>query len=231
MRYLIIGLGIYGSNLARDLTDIGNEVIGADVKPNLVQSIKDYISTAYILDATDEASLQMLPLSNVDVVVVAIGENFGASIRTVALLKKAGVKTIYARAADAIHEAILEGFHVSRIVRPEQRAAHDLVLEMTLGTPLAVSLPVAPDSFVTKFPVPDFFVGLKYQDMNLQQRYGIQLIDVCRPKDATNIVGMKSLQYRHLPLTPDAIAATGDVMVLYGTKKALDALCRYVQQG
>lgn len=52
MRYLIIGLGIYGTNLARDLTDLGNEVIGADVRSTNVEAIKDYISTAYTIDST-----------------------------------------------------------------------------------------------------------------------------------------------------------------------------------
>lgn len=84
MRYLIIGLGIYGSNLAMDLTAAGHEVIGADVKPSLVENIKEYITTAYIIDSTDEAALNVLPLKNVDLVIVAIGENFGASVKTVA---------------------------------------------------------------------------------------------------------------------------------------------------
>ena len=88
MRYLIIGLGIYGSNLAVDLTRMGHEVIGADKNPSLVEGIKDYISTAYIIDSTDESALSVLPLKNVDIVIVAIGESFGASIRTVAILKK-----------------------------------------------------------------------------------------------------------------------------------------------
>ena len=94
MRYLIIGLGIYGTNLAKDLTDMGHEVIGADRDPSLVDAVKDYISTAYIIDTTDEAALAALPLKNVDHVIVAIGENFGASIKTVALLRKAGVLKI-----------------------------------------------------------------------------------------------------------------------------------------
>lgn len=91
MRYLVIGLGIYGSNLARDLTEMGHEVIGVDVKQNNIDEIKDYISTVYMIDSTEEAALSVLPLRNVDVVIVAIGENFGASVRTVALLKKMGV--------------------------------------------------------------------------------------------------------------------------------------------
>lgn len=133
MRYLIIGLGIYGSNLALDLTKMGHEVIGADNRESIVESIKDNISTAYIIDSTDAASLQMLPLKNVDIVIVAIGENFGASVRTVALLKSLGVEHIYARAIDKLHESILEGFRVDRIITPEQRAASDLVEEIELG--------------------------------------------------------------------------------------------------
>ena len=130
MRYLIIGLGIYGSNLARDLTDMGHEVIGADIRAANVEAIKDYISTAYILDSTDEPSLAALPLKNIDLVIVAIGENFGASVKTVALLRKIGVRKIYARAIDELHQSILEGLQVERILTPEQRAAHDLVNEM-----------------------------------------------------------------------------------------------------
>lgn len=134
MRYLIIGLGIYGTNLAIDLTDMGHEVIGADISQGKVDAIKDYISTAYILDSTDEASINALPLKNVDLVIVAIGENFGASVKTVALLKKIGTKTLYARAIDELHESILSGLNVDRILTPEQRAAKDLVNEMELGT-------------------------------------------------------------------------------------------------
>ena len=132
MRYLIIGLGIYGSNLAIDLTNMGHEVIGADKNPSLVESIKDFISTAYIIDSTDEVSLSVLPLNNVDLVIVAIGENFGASIRTVAILKKIGVKHIYARAIDKLHESILEGFNIDRIITPEQRAALRLLVAQLL---------------------------------------------------------------------------------------------------
>ena len=96
MRILIIGLGIYGSNLAVDLTAMGHEVIGADNKPALVEAIKDKISTAYILDSTDEMALGSLPVASSELVIVAIGENFGASVKTVALLRKMGVRHLYA---------------------------------------------------------------------------------------------------------------------------------------
>ena len=130
MRYLVFGLGIYGSNLARNLTEMGHEVIGVDINQTNIDEIKDYISTVYLVDTTEESALAVLPLRNVDVVIVAIGENFGASVRTVALLKKMGVKCLYARAIDKLHETILEGFGIQRIITPEQRAALDLAHEI-----------------------------------------------------------------------------------------------------
>ena len=176
MRYLIIGLGIYGTNLAKDLTDMGHEVIGADSSATKVNAIKDYISTAYILDSTDEASLGVLPLKNVDLVIVAIGENFGASIKTVALLRKLGVRRLYARAIDELHRDILEGMRVERIITPEQRAAHDLVNELALGTKVE-SLRVDRDNFIIRFSTPDYFLSMTYSDLaDPDKMFGLKLV-------------------------------------------------------
>src|SRR5574344_890078 len=122
MKFIVIGLGNYGRVLAEELTVLNQEVIGADIHGNKVEAIKDKITTAFLLDATDEQSLSVLPLKSVDLVIVAIGENFGASVRVVAMLKKMGVKHIYARAIDQVHKAILEAFGIDRILSPEEDA-------------------------------------------------------------------------------------------------------------
>ena len=72
MKYIIIGLGNYGHMLAEELSVLGHEVIGADVSASRVDSIKEKIATAFVLDATDEQALAALPLSGVDVVIVAL---------------------------------------------------------------------------------------------------------------------------------------------------------------
>ncbi|MCM1482878.1 MAG: TrkA family potassium uptake protein [Muribaculaceae bacterium] len=229
MRYLVIGLGIYGANLAVDLTRMGHEVIGADVNPSLVESIKDYISTAYIIDATDEVSLGVLPLKNVDLVIVAIGENFGASIRTVALLRKMEVKHIYARAIDKLHESILESFNLDRIITPEQRAASDLVNEMSLGVNTD-SLKVADDAYVLKFAVPEAFTGMKYSDMDFEKKYGLKLMAVTRQDSSRNIVGIKRIARKVITISPDSTAEPGDEIVCMGTDKAFRNMYRSITQ-
>ena len=115
MKYIIIGLGNYGRVLAEELSALGHEIIGADISESRVDSIKDKVATAFVIDATDEQALSVLPLNSVDIVIVAIGENFGASVRVVALLKQKKVAHIYARAIDMVHKAVLEAFSLEKI--------------------------------------------------------------------------------------------------------------------
>lgn len=228
MRYLIIGLGIYGSNLAVDLTNLGHEVIGADKDPLLVEAIKDFISTAYIIDSTDETSLSVLPLKNVDLVIVAIGENFGASIRTVAILKKLGVAHIYARAIDKLHESILEGFHIDRILTPEQRAATDLVEEMSLGNDTE-TLRIDDEHYIVKFKVPEYYVGTRYSSLPLEKDFNLSLITALRKLPQRNILGV---EHNKFTVIADLSADTervesGDLITCYGTIDSFRTLFKH----
>ena len=67
MKYIIIGLGNYGHVLAEELSALGHEIIGADISESRVDSIKDKVATAFVIDATDEQALSVLPLNSVDV--------------------------------------------------------------------------------------------------------------------------------------------------------------------
>ncbi len=218
MRYLIIGLGIYGANLAVDLTKMGHEVIGADISAPLVESIKDYVSTAYILDATDKSALSALPLNNVDLVIVAIGENFGASIRTVALLKEMGVKHIFARAIDKLHESILEAFKIDRIITPEQRAAADLTREISLGADIT-TMRIDASHCVYRFVIPEVLVGLKYGSIPAFNSGSMRLIAVSRGKESTNILGINRRKYTVIPQSEiaDTKAESFDIIAVIGT--------------
>lgn len=222
MKYLIIGLGIYGSNLARDLSDAGHEVIGADYRQSNIESLKNYISAVYHIDSTEESQLAVLPLLNVDLVIVAIGENFGASIKTVALLKQNGVKHIYARAIDKLHEAILDSFEIDRIITPEQRAAEDLTHELELGSKVT-SLRVDGDHFVLNFAIQDYQQGLGYGELSekLGRDYGITLVAVSRPVETTNILGIRRKSLKCLDDMQSATTTLGDVLTIFGRRNKI----------
>ena len=227
MRILIIGLGIYGENLARDLTDMGHQVIGADNSQSSVDALKDYISTVYLLDSTEPAQLEVLPLRGVDLVIVAIGENFGASIKTVALLKQAGVRHIYARAIDTLHEAILQSLDIDRIITPEQRAAADLTHELELGSTVQ-TLAVDADSFVLNADAPDEFLGLSYIDVakRLADDFSLTLIAASRAKERTNVLGISRPTLTLIDTSSDT-AAPGDRLTIFGSRRNIRNLCKH----
>lgn len=226
MKYLIIGLGIYGENLARDLTDAGHEVIGADINESTVENLKDYISTVYVIDSTDESQLAVLPLLNVDLIIVAIGENFGASVKTVALLKKVGAKHIYARAIDTLHEAILRSFDIDRIITPEQRAAADLTLEMQLGANVH-TLQIDAQYIVAQFYATEYFSGMTISELTqkISDDFSLNLVAVCHPEEATNILGIKRTEMRRIA-EPSYIIGRGDTITLWGMRERLTALLK-----
>lgn len=227
MKYLIIGLGIYGENLARDLTDMGNEVIGADICQSRVESLKNSISAVYQIDSTEESQLAVLPLMSVDLVIVAIGENFGASIKTVALLKQIGVKHIYARAIDTLHDAILQSFEIDRIITPEQRAAADLANELALGSKMT-TIKVDSDNVVAEFAIQDYFYGLKISDLKekLHEDYGLTLVAVGRVTESVNVLGIKRNTIKLFAYTDSDTIISGDVITVFGARKKIVEFCK-----
>ncbi len=217
MKYIIIGLGNYGSVLAEELTVLGHEVIGVDSDEGRVDAIKDKIATAFILDATDNQALQILPIAHVDVVIVAIGENFGASIKVVALLKMFKAQHIYARAVDDVHKSVLEAFSLDSILSPEKEAARSLVKLLDLNIHVE-SLQVDKEYYVMKFKIPASFVGVRVGATALEEEFNLKIIALLKGKKAHNLIDAEVLErtvdehyeatYR---LEPD------DQLVCYGT--------------
>lgn len=216
MKYIIIGLGNYGHVLAEELSVLGHEVIGADISESRVDSIKDKVATAFVIDATDELSLAVLPLNSVDIVIVAIGENFGASIRVVALLKQKKVQHIYARAIDAVHRSVLEAFNLEKILTPEEDAARSLVQLLDFGTNME-AFRVDSEYYVVKFSVPEKFIGYFVNELNLDEGFHLKLIGLKRANRIENCLGISLTEHSIVNELPenDKIQE-GDELVCYG---------------
>lgn len=134
MKYLVIGLGNFGSTLACRLTDMGHDVIGVDSSEQRIEDIQEKIAVSYILDATEKASLRSLPLDDIDCAVVAIGQSMDSSLRVVAALKELKVKHIYARALDMTHMSILKAMTIQKIFIPESFAARSFAEKLLSDT-------------------------------------------------------------------------------------------------
>lgn len=216
MKYIIIGLGNYGGVLAEQLTSLGHEVIGVDSHELQAERYKEKVATTYVLDATDEMALSVLPLNNVDIVVVAIGENFGASVRVVSLLKKRKVKHIYARAADEVHKAVLDAFSIDRILTPEKDAAIALVQLLELDAevePFAVD----EDNYIFKFSIPSRLIGYKMNELVLDKEFDIRIISLISGRRTSNALGISRVEKTVYDAYPeDYELKPEDSLVCYG---------------
>jgi len=183
-QFAVIGLGRFGSEVARTLSNSGFDVIAVDTDENRVRDIADLVTMAVQLDATDEKSLREAGIQNVDVAVVSIGENIESSILVVMTLKDLGIKDIVAKAVTELHGRILTQIGIKKVVHPErdmaQKVAHSLIKSKILDL-----IEISPDYSIIEIPAPESIHGRSIQDVKLRAKYGITIIAIKHQGDAT----------------------------------------------
>ena len=124
----VIGLGRFGGALATELVRSGTEVLGIDTDEDVVQSLNGVLTHVVRADSTKEVALEQLGVTQFDRVVVGIGSDIQASILTTSLLKRMGVRSIWAKAISEQHGLILEQLGIEHVIFPEadmgRRVAH-----------------------------------------------------------------------------------------------------------
>lgn len=213
----VIGLGRFGSSVAKTLHEQGLEVLGIDVDPDLVEIHTGELTHALVCDCTDEESLATLGLRNFDAVVIAIGHDVQASILTTVLLKEIGVPKVIVKAATELHGRTLAKVGADKVIYPERdmgaRIAHSLVTGSIIDY-----IELSPEYTIMELQAPSSLVGLSLREMNLRARYGI------------NVLALKSgEEINAAPLASDTVAP-GDVLVLLGTNEGIRRLERKLQE-
>jgi len=222
-KFVVIGLGVFGRQVALTLAQEGAEVIAVDTDMVKVEEIHDYIAYAVRLDATDPASLRSLGLQDMDAAVVAIGENFEANLLTAAYLKQLGVKKVITRAANPIHRRILEQIGADEIISPEdeigRKTAHRL-----LKPHLIDYLEVTEDYKMIRIETPDAFIGKTLSEIGLRRNYRVNVISinqrVVREEDETEVT--EELTKVAIP-HGGTILEEGTILVLVGKEDAINA--------
>jgi trk system potassium uptake protein TrkA len=217
--FAVIGLGRFGSAMAKTLAELGQDVIGIDSSEERVRQMADVIGQAMELEATDEKALRAAGIQDVDVAVVSIGENIEASLLVVMQVMDLGVKQVIAKAVTPLHGRILQRLGVSRIVYPERemaiRVAHSLVVPNVLDY-----IELSRDFSIVEIPAPKDWVGQTLKELAIRPRFGLTLIAIKRRSgtgdgEITNIA----------PAADDVIEA-GDVVSLLGDNDRLAHLDR-----
>ncbi|MDX9980772.1 MAG: TrkA family potassium uptake protein [Lentisphaeria bacterium] len=215
----VIGLGMFGREVAVSLANMGFSVMAIDSDAELVEAIKDDVAQALILDTTSEQALLDAKIDGIEVVVNAIGtQHIENSILTTALLHQLGVVHIVARATTPLHARILRQVGAHEVINPEEDMARKLAHQLARPG-LHEILPLAEGVSVAELPAPASFVGKTIAQIEVRKQYHVNIIGVQR-LDADG-------EKRHmvLSLSPtDDTFREGDLLVLVGRDKDLDRL-------
>lgn len=224
MKYIILGLGNFGSSLAEKLTAMGNEVIGVDTNMGKVESLKDKITHVINLDSTDINAVSNLPLNDTDVVIVAIGEDKGANILATALMKQLQVKRLISRAVSPLQKMILEAMGVSEIIHPEEETAERWSKKLNLQG-VVDSFEVNRDYSIVETSVPEEYDGRTLEEVGLKRKYEIIVLTTMKVVQDTNLLGgKKEITNVQGVASAKTILHKDDIMVLYGHNKNIKKL-------
>lgn len=216
MRYIVIGLGYFGSNLATRLTSMGHEVIGIDHRPERMDELKDSVTTVMKMDSTSINAIRSLPLNDADAVIVAIGEDIGASILSASIMINLKVKRVIARAVNQVHQNILKQIGVEEVVMPLEDSAMHVASMLQLKNTLRLT-ELNDDYSVAEIIVPAKYAGHSLDTLSLTDRFSLRLIAVkVAPKE-----GLMTTIFRRdfkvdMSFDPHAPLGDKDVLVLAG---------------
>lgn len=219
-KFAVIGLGDFGWSVAITLAQRGAEVIAIDQNMDIINDIKEKVTYAARLDATDEKALRSLGIDKVDAVIVSIGTNFEGTILTSVLLLQMGVKKVVARVASQIQETILKKLGIHQVINPEleiaSKVASNLVNEEVLDY-----IPLGDSYNIVQVKVPHNFIGKSLQEIDLRLKYNLNLITI---KRKYQIKGENQDEYIYkdriygVP-TASTILEENDILILMGIDK------------
>ncbi|KRQ87343.1 Ktr system potassium uptake protein A [Caloramator mitchellensis] len=181
-QFVVIGLGRFGSSVAKTLYQLGNEVMAIDNDEETVQSISDYVTHAVQADATDEATIRSLGIRNFDVAVVTIGSDIQSSVMVTLLLKELGIKYVIAKAHNELHAKVLYKIGADRVVFPERdmgvRVAHNLCSSNILDY-----IELSPDYNIMEIAAIEEWHNKSFRELDMRNKYGFNVMAIKRSND------------------------------------------------
>lgn len=208
-QFVVIGLGSFGSSVARTLYTLGNEVLAVDSEEAAVREIADYVTHAAQVDTSDEKSLKELGISNFDVAVIGIGSDIQASIMATLIVKELGVKYIISKAHDERHAKLLYKIGADRVVFVERdmgvRVAHNIFASNILDY-----IELSPDYNIAEIAAPEEWYGKTLKEIDVRLNYGLSVIAIKKNHDV------------NIAPKADDIIIRDDVIIAIGDNKELN---------
>lgn len=211
---LIIGLGRFGRIAAATLTTRENQVLGVDKSEKRVNDALPFLTSAQIGDATDPQFLEALCVDNFDVCIVAIGDDFRASVEATALLKELGAPLVVSRASDDLHSRILKRSGADDIVYPEKQMAEWTAVCYS-SEMISDYIPLTGGYAIMEVEIPENWNGKAVNELDIRRKYGI------------NIIGMKTDHGMIPSISPDTVLRSEQHILVLGTNENISKCFKF----
>ena len=187
-QFLVAGLGLFGTSVAVTLQGLGYDVYALDSDESIVQDLSMQLPYVVCGDASDKKTLQSLPLEDVDVAVVAIG-NVERNMMATMLLKELGIKQVVSKAINSLHGGMLSKIGADKVIFAErdmgERLAHNLISAGVMDY-----IELSSEISVMSLPIPTEFIGKNLIEADLRRRYDVNVVAIKR--DGRTLVNPKA---------------------------------------
>lgn len=180
--FVVIGLGRFGTAVARELSALGHEVLAMDIAEDKVQRVADRVTHAVVGDARDMNVLKALGVRNFDCAVVAMGSDVGNSALITLNLKELGLKQVVCKAQSHVHQRVLEKIGADRVIFPE----HEMGVKVAQGLSSSSVLnfiEFSEDYGIVELAIPKSWQGKTIRELDVRNTFHVNIIAV-RKKDA-----------------------------------------------
>ncbi len=215
MKFAVIGLGQFGARLASNLSSAGQEVIGIDKDPILVQEMRDRVTLAVALDATDELALKAQGVDNVDVAIVSVGRDFQTTTLATVILKQMGVPRVISRANTPVTAKILARIGADEVVMPEDESA-DRWTHKLVNPQFLKQIELDAGHSLVEMKTPKDWVGQTLAGLHLRAQMGLHVVAIRHA--STDGTGPVRIPGPAEPLQPD------DTLMLMGKDEDLEKI-------
>ena len=210
---LLIGLGRYGTHVARELSELNHDVLAVDRNEERINGAMQYVTSAQIGDSTNEEFLRSLGVDNFDVCIVTIGKDFQSSLETTSLLKELGGKLVVSRASEDVQEKFLLRNGADEVVYPEKQLAKWTSIRYTAEHILDY-VELDAEHSIFEVAIPEKWIGRKVGEIDIRRKYNINIL-------ATKVNGKMDLA-----VTPETVLAANKTMLVFGEDKDLQKCFR-----
>ena len=211
--FAVIGLGNFGSAVARELTRQKCRVTAIDINEDRVRELQDIVHIAAVADASERKFLENLEVEKFDGFIVSTGVDSHASILITIHLKELHAQQVIVKANSADHSKILIKVGADDAIIPEEQVASRLA--HSLAQPNLIDyLPLSADHFVAELDPPDRFVGKSLKDVNMRSHYNLQVVATKHSRTG---------EYTFAP-GGDYVIGEFDLLVILGREEDIDKL-------